>query len=147
MNNSKIDEALACFEGGCNCCQAILSIYGPDFGLSRDLALHQGTGFGGGIARHGDLCGAVNGAIMVMGLKYGMQNESDDSARERTYEFVSKFIKEFRKRHDSIQCRDLLGCDIGRSEGMATAKEKGLFKTLCPEYVRGAAEILEALIF
>ena len=143
MSSTKLDEVCAFFKGNYNCCQAIIMTYGPEYGLSKDVGMRLGTGFAGGVASHGEVCGAVAGAIMVLGLKYGMTNESDDKARERTYEQVSEFINRL---NGSIRCRDLLNCNLSTLEGRQIAKEKDLFNTLCPRFVSDAAEILEEFI-
>lgn len=147
MSTDQIEKAVAYFDKGYNCCQSILLAYGPDLRLSTDLAVHLGTGFGGGMARQGECCGAVTGAIMVIGLKFGMANETDDVARGKTYEFVSELMNKFKAQKGSVKCRDLLDCDISTPEGRAVAQEKDLFKTLCPDLVRTSAEILESLQF
>jgi C_GCAxxG_C_C family probable redox protein len=127
-----------------NCCQSILEIFGPEYGLDEDTALRLGTGFGGGMGRMGEICGAVTGAFLALGLKYG-DPRANNEAKDRTYDVVREFTKRFAARHGSIQCRKLLGCDIGTPEGMAEAKNKDLFNTLCATFVRDAAEILEEL--
>ena len=146
MRPTKLNEACACFEGNCNCCQAIIMTYGPEYGLSKDIGMRLCTGFAGGIARHGEVCGAVMGAIMILGLKYGMADESEDKAMEKTYERVSEFINRFKILNGSIRCRDLLHCNLSTLEGRQIAKEKDLFKTLCPRFVKDSAEILEELM-
>ena len=145
MVNNKVEEAVACFTGGCNCCQSILLTYGEQFGLPKDTALRLGTGFGGGMARCGEVCGAVTGAIMVIGLAHGMAVKGDDEARDRTYGLVNEFMNRFKARNNSARCNDLLGCDISTPEGREEAKQKDLFNTLCPGLVRSAAKILEEL--
>lgn len=146
MNDNKIEEATAYFEGGCNCCQAIIMSYGPQFGLTKDVGLKLGTGFAGGIGRCGEVCGAVSGSIVVIGLKYGMTSESDSQARDRTFEVVNEFMNRFNAQHGSVRCRELLDCDISTPEGRKKAQDDGLFETKCPEFVKSAAEILEDLI-
>ncbi|UCG68951.1 MAG: C_GCAxxG_C_C family protein [Thermoplasmata archaeon] len=146
MDNSKVEDATKYFEGDLNCCQSMIMTYGPDYGLSKDTGIRLGTGFAGGMARHGEVCGAVTGAIMIIGLKFGMKEEDDSQARDKTYELVKEFLDRFKTKHESIRCRDLLECDIGTPEGRALANEKGLFKTLCPKLVKSAAEILEEQI-
>lgn len=145
-NNSKINEAVKYFEGDWNCCQSIIMTYGPQFGLPMDKSTRIGTSFAGGMARRGEVCGAVTGALMIIGLKYGMTNEADSQARDKTYELVNEFMDRFKAKHEFLRCRDLLECDLTTAEGRKTAQEKGLFKTLCPELVKSAAEILEELI-
>ncbi len=146
MDISKVDEAVKCFEGNCNCCQSMILIYGPQFGLKDDVGIRLGTGFAGGLARHGEVCGAVAGAIMVIGLSNGMTSEDDMEARDKTYELVNEFIKRFNDKNTSIKCRDLLGCDLNTPEGREKAKSEGLFDTLCPKLVKSSAEILEEII-
>lgn len=143
---SKIEQAVSCFKGGFSCAPAVLSAYAEDFGLSNELALKLACGFGAGMGRLCETCGAVTGAFMVIGLKYGKSKAEDNQAREKAYELVKNFADRFKERNNSIVCRDLLGCDIGTPEGMKLAKEKGLTATLCPKFVGDAVEILEEMI-
>lgn len=139
---SKVNDAVSAFESGFNCSQAIVRTYGPDYGLSALEAVRVSCGFGGGM-RRGNTCGAVTGALMVLGLRFGPQNESDTSAKVGVNSKVSEFQSRFESRCDFVACRDLLGCDISTPEGMERAKSNNLFKTVCPRMVRTAAEILE----
>jgi C_GCAxxG_C_C family probable redox protein len=143
---SKAEQAVSCFKEGFGCAPAILSTYASDFGLDRELALKLACGFGAGMGRMCETCGAVTGAFMVIGLKYGKSVAEDNQAREKTYELVREFADRFKARNLSIVCRDLLGCDIGTPEGMKIAKEKGLTGTLCPKFIRDAVEILEEIL-
>jgi len=135
------DQAVSKFGSGCNCSQAVLEAYGPKYGLSIDDCHRISSGFGGGM-RCGEVCGAVTGAYMVLGLKYGPQKEGDVS-KETVNSKIIEFTGKFEKRHGSIRCKELLDCDIGTPEGMQTAKEGNLFKTICPEMVQAASDILE----
>ena len=138
------DEAAHSFEGDLNCCQAVFSALAPGLGLDEGTALRIATPFGGGMGRLGEVCGAVTGAFMAIGLREG-DPEANRAAKERAYEAVRRFSERFITLHGSIRCRELLGCDIGTEEGMAEAKEKGLFTTLCAELVRDAVKIVEEL--
>jgi C_GCAxxG_C_C family probable redox protein len=100
------------------------------------------SGFGGGLGGMQEACGAVTGACMVIGLKYG-EAGSDHKLRQKVYEAVQEFGREFRSRNKAITCRDLLGFDISTKTGMKEARDKGIFKTKCPGFVRDAVEILE----
>jgi C_GCAxxG_C_C family probable redox protein len=115
-------------------------------GLERELALRVAGAFGGGMARMGETCGAVTGALMAIGLKYGMTQAKDEKARDKTYKLAQEFATRFKERHGSIVCRDLLGYDLGKPEGRKGALEKGLFTTLCPQFVQDAVEIVEQLL-
>lgn len=69
MNQS--ERAVACFKEGFSCSQAVFSTFAPQLGLECELALKVAGLFGGGMGRLGEVCGAVTGALMALGLKYG----------------------------------------------------------------------------
>jgi C_GCAxxG_C_C family probable redox protein len=144
--NKRIEGAVACFNEGFSCSQALLSTYGPLFGLDRDLAFKVSGGFGAGMGRMGSTCGAVTGALMVLGLKYGRTAAGDRETKEKVYGLVREFIARFKARNDSIICNELLECDISTPEGMKRANELKLVSTRCPTFVRDAAELLEELL-
>ncbi|MHA2326371.1 MAG: C-GCAxxG-C-C family protein, partial [Promethearchaeota archaeon] len=123
----KVDQAVSCYMEDFTCGQAILSTYGTHFGLNRDIALKLATAFGGGIARLGETCGAVNGALMVIGLKHGRSEIKDLESKEKTYRLAREFIKRFSNRNGSIVCKDLLNCDINTTEGRKYALKNNLF--------------------
>jgi C_GCAxxG_C_C family probable redox protein len=143
---SKTEQAVDCMKQTFSCSQAILSTYGPELGLDREMALRVAGSFGGGMARMGETCGAVTGALMVIGLKYGNTRADDKEAKEQTYRVVTEFVEKFRKRHYSTLCRELVGCDLGTPEGMQFFKEQGLANSVCLGLVRDAGEILEELL-
>ena len=144
---SKVDLAVACFKQDFNCSQVVFSTYAPSLGLDRKTALRVAAAFGGGMGRTGETCGAVSGALMVIGLRYGQCTAGDKGAKEKTYELAREFLNRFAARNDGcVKCRELLGYDVGTAEGLQTAREQGLFETRCPKFVRDAAEIVEQLI-
>ena len=142
---SNADKAAAMFKEGFSCSQAVLAMYCEGFGLDKELACKISTGFGGGM--HLDqTCGAVTGAIMVIGLKNGRTKADDVEAKMNTAKKVVEFAKKFKARHGSIGCTELLGCNISTMEGYEEAKKKDLFKQICPKYVISAAEILDEML-
>ncbi|UCD87418.1 MAG: C_GCAxxG_C_C family protein [Desulfobacterales bacterium] len=143
---SKVESVVAMYKQGFVCSQAMLSTYGTKFGLDREIALKVAAAFGGGMSRMGKTCGAVTGAFMLIGLKHGNITPKDKQARRKTYELVREFVSKFESRHGSIKCQDLLGCDISTPEGWNAAKNNKLFETVCPKYVRHAAEIIEQIL-
>jgi len=125
----------------------VLSAYGTRFGLDRETALRVSGAFGGGMGRMGETCGAVTGALMVIGLKFAKMRPGDDDAREQSYALAQEFMDAFGERNGSLLCRELLGVDVSTAEGMATVRAKDLFATICPQYVRHAGELLEKLLY
>ena len=139
-----VEQAVSLFKQGFNCSQAMLAVYCEKLGLGRSEAFKIACGFGGGMHSDGT-CGAVTGAIMVIGLKYGT-SIPDKNTRIQTYKLVAEFAKEFKTRNGSIDCTELLGCDLSTTEGMKTAQEKNLFSTVCPKMVQSAVEILDHIL-
>jgi len=103
-------------------------------------------GFGAGCARQSLACGAVNGAYMVIGLKHGRTEKDDMTARDLTYQKTNEFTEKFKSFHGSINCTDLLECNLGTEEGQKNFK-KGTSKEKCLYYVRDACRILEGMEF
>jgi C_GCAxxG_C_C family probable redox protein len=143
---SKVSEAEAFFGNGFNCCQFVLSAYGKGKGLGEREALKIGSGFGAGIAYMGDLYGAVTGAFMAIGLKYGRYRADDFEARDKTYKLISEFVRLFRERNGSIKCNELLDTDVSTQEGLKKAHAANKFSTVCPKMVRDAADITGQLL-
>ncbi len=144
-NTGAREEALRMFARGFNCAQAVFAAFGPGLGLSTDQALRVSSAFGGGMGRMGEVCGAVTGAFMVMGFKYGWSDAVDSASKGMVYGLVREFAARFKSRHGSIICRDLLGCELGTPEGMAQAQSKRFHTEICPEFVGDACLILEEL--
>lgn len=143
---NRIEQATSCFQEGFSCSQAVLSTYSKRFGLNRKKALKIAQAFGGGIAQTGQICGAVSGAFMVIGLKHGRIKAEDLEAKEKTYEITRKFMDKFKSQNGSIICKELLGYDISTPEGMKLSEEQNLFETICPKFVQSAVEILDQIL-
>ncbi len=142
----QVDAAVAEFQQGFSCSQAVLAAFGETLALEPALAHRLAAGFGAGMGRMAQTCGAVTGAYMVIGLKYGATSPQDAAAKEKTYRLVREFTERFQARNHAVSCRDLLGCDISTPAGFEQAKQQGLIKTVCPKAVKDAAEILEELL-
>jgi C_GCAxxG_C_C family probable redox protein len=142
----KVSHALSTFDNGFNCSQSVLAAFCNEFGLHDESAFRIACGFGGGMGRMAKTCGAVTGAFMVIGLKYGQTQGDDKAAKEKTYALVKEFTGLFAKEHGAIECHELLACDISTPEGLSVANVKDLFKTICPKYVESAVKILEKIV-
>ncbi len=142
---TKSELAAQYHERGYGCAQSVLASFAGDFGLDEGLALKLATGFGSGMGRMCEVCGALTGAFMVIGLKYG--KEKTDGTRygnetETTYSLVTAVANKFRERNGSIYCRELIGHDLMDPVERAKVVELGLFKTTCRKCILDAVEIL-----
>jgi C_GCAxxG_C_C family probable redox protein len=140
------EKATQLFAAGFSCSQAVLASRAEQFGLATETALKLSAAFGGGLGRQGEICGAASGALMVIGLEDGYTKPEDKEAKEHTYELTRRFTAEFINRTGALHCSDLLGCQIGTPEGMQSAQEQNLFKTVCPKLVAEASQILSEML-
>jgi C_GCAxxG_C_C family probable redox protein len=136
-------------ERGYGCAQAVLASYAQDFGLTEETALRISTGFGSGMGRMCEVCGALTGAFMVIGLKYGKvvtDGTKYGTDTETTYRLVADLAKKFEAVNGTIYCRNLIGYDLSNPEERAKVVELGLFKTTCKKCILDCVELLEQVI-
>ncbi|MFW9834917.1 MAG: C-GCAxxG-C-C family protein [Candidatus Thorarchaeota archaeon] len=144
MSSTRVEKAKKIIEeqkGTCS--QAIFTTYGEFLSsgsLDFKTCMNIASGFGGGIADKGNVCGALTGAIMALGLKYG-----GSMMEEKVNQAADTLLKKFTNLHGSTLCRELIDYDLAAAEGLKVAFEKGVFDN-CPKYVEDVAEILETLI-
>jgi len=141
---SKVSEALEAFNNGFNCSQAVLSTYCGECGLDKETALKISCGMGVGMARLGSTCGAVTGAYMVIGLKYGSCLPGDAETKEKTFALIQEFDRQFAAKHGTTNCRELLGVDMRHGDKAIASQQ---VNSVCPVLVEDAAEILEAILW
>jgi C_GCAxxG_C_C family probable redox protein len=138
-------EARALFEQSFNCAQAVLAPFAERFGLAQETAFKMATPFGGGIGHTGQVCGAVSGAIMAIGLAQGTASD-DKPQKEACYGLARAFQARFLALHNAVTCPGLLGFDLGDPDEYAQAREMGVFHTRCPAFVGDAARITAELL-
>jgi C_GCAxxG_C_C family probable redox protein len=97
------------------------------------------------MGRMGETCGAVTGALMIVGLTCGQKDLNSRTAKEKTYRLARKFIREFRGRNTSIVCFDLLGFRLSQKNDLSPDEIKSIMKK-CPKYVQDASEILQEIL-
>ncbi len=136
------EKAVATFSQGFNCSQSVFSSFAEELGIDEKTAKKIAGSFGSGM-RCGEVCGAVTGALMVIGLKCGACSAEDTKAKADTNTKTMELIDAFKAENGSILCRDLLGYDVLNENELAIIKEKCLFKTICPKMVASAAGLLE----
>ncbi len=137
------EKAVQCFTDGFSCSQAVLSSCCERFGLDKELAYKVAGAFGGGMGHIDGACGAVTGALMLIGLKYGKYKKEDAESKDRTYAAVKRYVDAFKAKYGSIDCTDLIKFDISVQSGLLKAREAGVFKSVCPGLVKESVELVE----
>jgi C_GCAxxG_C_C family probable redox protein len=141
----KVELAMQRFDEGFRCSQAVLEAYVKDYQLDANLARRIATPLAGGSALGGE-CGAVTGAILVLGLRYGVEDPSDSEGYWIVFQKVRELADKFRALHGHLDCCRLLGVDVFSEEGFREYQEKNFHVTHCAKYVRDAVSLLEDIL-
>lgn len=144
--SERSEEAARAFDGGLNCAQAVASVFARDYGLDEETVRKLACGFGGGLAHTDRTCGAVGGAVLVLGIARGTAVPGDREGKERCYALVREFIRRFAARHGSVNCTELVGFDLSGPRGLEAARAAGVFSERCTGYVADAAGIVEEIL-
>ena len=145
MENKHAEIAVEYYSHNFNCSQGVFTAYAIEQGIDEKLALKLATNFGGG-TRKGEMCGAVSGALMVLGLLYGHSESDDLDTKTKAYAITEEYMNRFIKKNGSVVCRELLGYDLSKPEEKAVILEKNLFRTVCPNMIRSAVELLDEMM-
>ena len=102
------DAAYAWFLRGYNCSQSVVAAFAPQLGLTEEMALRLSAGFGAGIGRMREVCGAFCGVVTVLSMVYA--DPTDPKDKSRMYALVQQAAEQYRTRNGggSIICRELL---------------------------------------
>ena len=142
MDTERFQEKLT---SNLNCGQIVFSTFCEEMGLPEDQAQLLTSAFGGGM-HSGDTCGAVVGALLALGTKFGTYIPVNQTDMEIMREKTLAFRQRFKEKHGSCLCREILGVDCSTEEGMAIIEEKGLHQSICPYVMQDAIEIVEDLL-
>jgi len=146
VSTNQAERAVELFSNGYNCAQSVYAASAAGVGLSEAQRLAIAAPFGGGIARQGEVCGALTGALLTLGEAAGDDMAADPvGGRDALYQQTRQLTAAFRKAHGSILCRELTGCSLDSEAGQCIFKERALHKNLCTGLVAFAAEQVESM--
>jgi C_GCAxxG_C_C family probable redox protein len=144
---TKLETAIQKFTSGYNCAQAVLYSFKDEINIDDNAALKTACGFGAGIGRKGEICGAVAGGIIAIGIKFGRGGNDGETATEKTYSKTGELMDKFESKHGTYICRELLdGCDLSTEEGQMHFRNYDLFNTICKKCVGSVVQILEEIL-
>ena len=145
MNTTK-DIAIQSFRSGMNCAQSVVTAYADLLKFDPDLAAGLSCGFGGGMGRLQQTCGALTGAFMVLGIHNSRLYTDRAELKNVTYTQVRKINEKFRQRQGTTDCRSLLGCDLQTDEGMQYHKDTNQSKMICEKCIAASIELLDEIV-
>jgi C_GCAxxG_C_C family probable redox protein len=130
------------FNSGFNCAESVLLSLVEAMNMKHSCIPKIATGFGAGFGRQGEVCGAITGAVMALGLKYGRSGleERDREKKEEMYKIVDDFIKSFEKKFKNIRCINLTGCNMLTPEGLKKFKDENVHASICAQLVAFSAK-------
>ncbi len=138
------EKAVKNFRNGYNCAQSVLLTFAGKIGLKDDEALRLASSFGGGMGRLREVCGAVSAMFMIAGFLKGYTEPDNDIAKANHYKLIQDLATEFKSKHGTIICRELLGLDGTEFSPVPSARTDEYYKERpCEEFIRCVAMIVE----
>ena len=138
------EKAANNFRKGYNCAQSVLLAFADKVGLKEDEALKLASSFGGGMGRLREVCGAVSAMFMIAGILKGYTEPNNDIVKANHYKLIQDLAAEFKLKHGTIICRELLGLDGTEFSPIPSARTDEYYKERpCEEFIKCAAEIVE----
>lgn len=134
------------FKEGYNCAQAVFCANCEDFGIDIETGAKLASAFGGGMGRMREVCGALSGLFMLLGLKDGYYDPKDNEGKKELYSKVQELAGEFKKEFGSIICKELLGLapkEPCNDPNPTPRDEKFYKKRPCVDNVKFASELFE----
>ena len=138
-------KAAELFLEGYNCAQAVAVAFCDVTGLEEKTAARMVSGFGGGMGRLREVCGAVSGMFFVLSYLYGYDDPKADEEKKQLYTDVQGLAAKFQQQCSSILCRDLL--DNPPSDPNPSPRTAQYYKDRpCARFVMTAAELMDAFL-
>lgn len=141
------EEVLEQFEEGYDCAQVVFHYWAEKLGLDGKTAYKISTGFGAGMLQ-GETCGAVIGAYMAIGLKYGVCEEGREGEDQKVASIIKdvQFRDKLLEKYPSTMCKEILEADFSTPEGAEKIRQKKLMTTFCPKLVADVLDILDEIM-
>ena len=128
------------------CSEAVLMALSRCLGVSSEIIPRIATGFGAGIGREGEVCGALSGGVMGLGLRFGRSTVEDEDGERRPYWFSMELAARFREKLGHVRCVDLIGLDLSIPEDNQAYDARGLWETTCREIIMTATDLAYGLL-
>jgi C_GCAxxG_C_C family probable redox protein len=139
----RVALALSLHENGFNCSQAVFATFSEALSIDQKTALRIATCFGGGM-RMGEVCGALTGALMAIGMHDGHDIEGDLEEKQRVNDMTAVFVQKFMARQGAVRCQDILdGYNSSIPKEREIIESKALFETKCPLAIERAVKMVE----
>ncbi len=131
------------FKNGYNCAQSVFLTYADKYGFDKETALKLSSSFGGGMGRLREVCGAVSMMFLIAGLEKGYTENNNDEIKAKHYTLIQDLAKQFKQKHGTIVCRELLGLD-GEDNPIPSKRTSQYYaERPCGFFIKDACQILD----
>ena len=130
------------FEKGYNCCQSVVLAFEDLLEVDRDTLARLASGFGAGMGKMREVCGAVSGMFMVASMLKGYDSPTATTEKVDTYAMIMGLGDEFKKEFGTIICRELLNLNPDGTPVPSERTPEYYKKRPCGEMCRVAGRIL-----
>ncbi|MCE1190197.1 MAG: C-GCAxxG-C-C family protein [Ignavibacteria bacterium] len=137
------DRAIELFDNGYNCAQSVIGAFAENVGLEITTATRVAAGFGGGMGRMQETCGALTGSYMAIGFLEDSQAADNNELKEKASASVRELTAAFKEKFGSSHCKALVQCDLSTPEGHVYMKEQGIRDRVCVECIKFAVNFVE----
>lgn len=137
------EKALKLYQTGYNCAQSIVGAFEDLLGKKTNTMIDISAGFGGGMGRLQQTCGAVSGAFMVMSSLY---NHSEKSSKEQLTHDIQHFARTFNQIHGNLNCKNLIEYNLNDPEEHEKAKKNHVFEKKCTRFIETSVELVEDIL-
>lgn len=142
---TRTEAAVARFREGLHCSEAVMEAWAPNLGVDARFARTISLPLAGGSGVGGE-CGAVAGAFLVLGLKFGAGGPENNETFMTVMTKVRELADGFKRRHGALNCCDLLGLDVFTEQGHKEFLAKGMRQTHCARYIEDVMNLLEQMV-
>ena len=142
----KTEKAVSGFRSGLNCAQAVLTAFSDDYKVDNGILLSLSCGFGAGMGRLQETCGAVTGSFMVFGLHSCMKFTDNKQRKEDSYLMIREFDKKFRNIYGTLKCKELLKVDLQTPEGQKSFHDDNLSMLVCEKCIADSISIVHGIL-
>lgn len=143
---TKEEIAIESFRSGLNCAQSVVAAFADELQYDRKFALTISCGFGGGMGRLQETCGALTGAYMVFGIDRCRKFSDNKERKNVTYSAIQELTEEFRAIHGTTDCRSLINCDLRTEEGQKYLKDNNLHEVVCEKCILDSIRLTEKIL-
>ena len=131
---TKKELAISLHDQKYNCAQSVACAFAEDLNIDPQILFKVCEGFGLGMGCMNGTCGAISGAMTLLGLKNSDGNLNSPATKAQTYQLSKEILQKFEAKNGAPICRDLKGIETGK------------VLRSCPGCIEDAVELVQEIL-